>query len=240
LIRANNLPFTQEGLFMGLDLNAEPAAKPGYEAEWRGIIERSFRNERLSDAEIARFQEISIESYENVGAPRVGFDAAADAWIIDAQGATTPAEQARVLDHFRGHYALPLVKCDGLPLYTHANLYEGVDETSFRGEFLRLCTDIVGDNRIAEAWDHKLPDDAVRYGRALLAAADHAEAGGPPPPKAPMAAPEKKGLLARIFGKAPPVEPDPVAWDEQLRIVRAAGRWYIFWGERGHPIRAFF
>jgi hypothetical protein len=31
-----------------------------------------------------------------------------------------------------------------------------------------------------------------------------------------------------------------MALAEQLDIVRAAGRWFIFWGERGHPIRAWF
>ena len=27
---------------------------------------------------------------------------------------------------------------------------------------------------------------------------------------------------------------------DQLGIVRAAGRWFVFWGERSHPIRACF
>jgi hypothetical protein len=27
---------------------------------------------------------------------------------------------------------------------------------------------------------------------------------------------------------------------ERLNILRAAGRWHVFWGERGHPIRAWF
>jgi hypothetical protein len=35
-------------------------------------------------------------------------------------------------------------------------------------------------------------------------------------------------------------EPEHIPIAEQLDIVRAAGRWYIFWGERGHPIRAWF
>lgn len=225
---------------MGLDLTVEAAAKPGHETEWRHSLGRGFRNERLSDAEIAQFQEISIAPHENVGARRVGFDAAADAWIAEVRGAKTPEAIAQVLDQFHGYYALPLVKCDGLPIYTHANLYEGVDETSFRGEFLKLCTEVLSDDQIAEAWEHKFPEDALRYGKALLAAADAAEAGGPPPSKPPKPEPEKRGILARLFGKTPVADPEPEAWDEQLRIVRAAGRWYVFWGERGHAIRAFF
>lgn len=225
---------------MGLDLTVEAAAKPGHEADWRHIMERSFQNERLSGAEVAQFQEISIPGHENVGAPRVGFDAAADAWIAEVRGAETPEAVAQVIEQFHGHYVLPLVKCDGLPLYTHANLYEGVDETSFRGEFLKLCTDVLSDEQIAEAWEHKFPEDALRYGQALLAAADAAEANGPLPPKSPKPEPEKKGFLARLLGKKLVAEQEPEAWDEQLRIVRAAGRWYVFWGERGHAVRAFF
>lgn len=237
---ARNLRLTTWGDAMGLDLTVEAAAKRGHEAEWRRIMDRNFKDEQLFDADIAHFHEISIPGYENVGAPRVGFDAAADAWIVEVRGATTPEEVTQVLEQFHGHYALPLVKCDGLPLYTHANLYEGVDETSFRGEFLKLCSDVITDEQIAEAWDHKFPEDAVRYGQTLLAAADAAEASGPPPARPPKPEPEKRGVLARLFGKKPVAEPEPEAWDEQLRIVRAAGRWYVFWGERGHAIRAFF
>jgi len=225
---------------MGLDLTVEAAAKPGHEAEWRSIIGRSFKDEDLSDAEIAQFQEISIAGYANVGAPRVGFDAAADAWIVKVRGAETPEAVAQVLKEFHGNYALPLVTCDGLPRYTHANLYEGVDETSFRGAFLKTCTDVLTGEQIADAWEHKFPEDAMRYGHALLAAADRAEADGPPPPRPPKPELKKRGFLAGLLGKQPVAEPEPEAWDEQLNIVRAAGRWYVFWGERGHAIRAFF
>jgi hypothetical protein len=47
----------------------------------------------------------------------------------------------------------------------------------------------------------------------------------------------RRTLLSRL-GLAKESEPVPIA--DQLDIVRAAGRWFIFWGERGHPIRAWF
>ncbi|HMI18621.1 MAG TPA: hypothetical protein VK533_03670 [Sphingomonas sp.] len=225
---------------MGLDLIPEGAAKAGHEAEWRRMVERVFRGETISDADTELYQAISIPSYEQVGAPRVGYDKRADAWIIATRGAKTPAEVAQVLEQFHGHYALPLVKCDGLPEYTHANLYEGVDETSFRGKALELCPDVLTPERIQEAWTHKFPEDAMLYGRALLADADAAEASGPPPPNAPTPEPLKRGLFARLLGKKDKPEPDPVPFEEQLRIVRAAGRWFVFWAERGNAIRAWF
>lgn len=225
---------------MGLDLIVESAAKAGHEAEWRRILGQAFAGEQIGEADRERYEEISTLPYEQVGAPRVGYDAAADAWIIEVRGAQTPDEKAKVLKEFHGHWALPLVKCDGLPEYTHANLYGGLDETSFRGKALELCPDVVTAEAIGEAWNHKFPEDAVRYGQELLRAADAAEAAGPPAPKAPKPEPAKRGLLARLFGKKEEPEPDPEPFEEQLKIVRAAGRWYIFWGERGNAIRAWF
>jgi hypothetical protein len=224
---------------MGLDLLVEGGAKPGHEAEWRQLITRVFNDEPISDAEIERYQEISVPSYEQVGAPRVGYDPAADAWIIEARQAKTPDEIKQVLETFHGHYALPLVTCDGLPKYTHANLYEGVDETSFRGKALELCEDVLTAECIGEAWAHKLPEDAISYGKRLLAMADAAEAAGPPPAKPAKPEPPKRGLFARLFGGKKEPEPEPMAWEEQLDIARTAGRWYVFWGERGGAIRAW-
>jgi hypothetical protein len=220
---------------MGLDLVVEGCARPGHEAEWRRTLERTFEDEDLTEAEIARFQEISIPPYERLGAPRVGHDAAADAWIIQAKKVDAPEEVAALLKDFHGYHAVALVECDGVPRFTHAGLYEGVDETSFRGAFLEGCGDVLTEDQITEAWGHKLPEAAIAYGRVLLAAADQAQAAGPPPPRPPP----KRGLLARLgLGGRKPADPMPFA--EQLEIVRAAGRWFVFWGERGHPIRAWF
>lgn len=218
---------------MGLDLIVEGCAKPGHEAEWRRVLERSFAEVELTDAETARFAEISIPPFERLGAPRVGYDSAADAWIIEVRKANTPEEVALVLEDFHGHYAVPLVKCDGVPEYSHGGLYDGLDETSFRGSFLSDCGHVLDRRLISDAWNHKLPESAVAYGAALLAAADAVATGaGPEPP------PPKRGLLARLgLGRAPP---EPIPLDEQLKIVRAAGKWFMFWGERGHAIRAWF
>lgn len=31
-----------------------------------------------------------------------------------------------------------------------------------------------------------------------------------------------------------------LSYDEQLEILRVAGRWYVFWGSRDHPIMAWY
>lgn len=216
---------------MGLDLVVQGCAKPGLEPEWRRLLQRSFAGEELSSGETTRFQEISIPGYQRIGAPRVGFDSAADAWIIEKRRVENPDDRAAVLRQFHGYYVLRLVQCDGVPQYSNGGLYDGVDETSFRGAFLNDCTDVLNKNLLNDAWNSKMPEAAVSYGQALLAAADAAEAAGLSPQR-------RKSILSRIGLARPPREPIPIA--EQLDIVRAAGRWFIFWGERGHPIHAYF
>jgi hypothetical protein len=75
------------------------------------------------------------------------------------------------------------------------------------------------------------PEKAVDFGKQLLEAADHAAEAGPPPPKPP----------ARRWwsGKPKPQSQGP-SFEEKLEILRAAGRWYVFWGSRGHPIQAWY
>ncbi len=215
---------------MGLDLIVESCAKPGHEAEWRSLLERSFKDEP-SDKDTERFQEISIPPYERIGAPRVGYDPAADAWIINVRKGETPEEIETVLKDFHGYYVLRLVDSPGVPRYSHGELYEGVDDTSFRGAFLHDCEDVLSKALIEEAWEHKLPEAAILYGQALLAAADAAVAAGP------LEKPPKQGFLARLGLGRKRREPPP--FDQQLDIVRAAGQWFVFWGERGHAIRAW-
>lgn len=212
---------------MGLDLVVEGCAKPAHETEWRRLLERAFADGQLSQAEIARFAQISVPGHERIGAPRVGSDAAADAWIIEAQKAQSSEDVAATLKEFAGYYVLRLAKCDGVPVYSNGGLYDGVDETSFRGDFLKSCRNVIDKRLLEAAWEHKLPETAIVYGRALLAAADAAEIS----PREPH-----RNFLSRL-GLLKSAEPLPLP--EQLDIVRAAGRWFVFWGERGHAIRAY-
>jgi len=166
---------------MGLDLVVEGCAKLGCETEWRRLLERSFANEELSEAEVARFNEISVAGYQRIGAPQVGRDSAANQWILDARKANTPEEVAAVLKEYEGYYVVSLVKCDGVPQYSAGDLYGGADETSFRGAFLKGCQDVLDKAVLKDAWNHKFPEQVVAYGKTLLAAADAAEASGSVP-----------------------------------------------------------
>jgi hypothetical protein len=199
---------------MGLDLIVEGCAKPGHEDEWRQLLKRSFADKELSELEVARFQEICIPGHERIGAPRVGYDDAANQRILKARNAKIPEDEAAVLKQFEGYYVVRLVEYDGVPKYSNGGLYEGADETSFRGVFLNDCQDVLSKDLLNEAWNHKFPEQAVAFGKALLAAAKAAEAAG----RAPK---QRRTFLSRL-GLAK--EREPVAIAEQLDIVRAAGR----------------
>jgi hypothetical protein len=36
------------------------------------------------------------------------------------------------------------------------------------------------------------------------------------------------------------IQEDNTPFEEQIEILDIAGRWYVYWGERGHPIWGYF
>ena len=67
---------------MGLDVYPAGRAKPGHEAEWAARIQLLYdRIEETKEAAELRFA-VSIQPWADIGAPRVGYDAEADAWAL--------------------------------------------------------------------------------------------------------------------------------------------------------------
>jgi hypothetical protein len=216
---------------MGLDLVVGACAKPGHEDEWSQILRRDFEDDGLTEEDVARFNEISIPPYERIEAPRVGFDEAANAWIVEVKKATTPEQVAEVIKAFHGYRAFRLIRCDGIPRYSSSWDSNDVDETSFCSAYLHDCPDVLESGLLKTASSDMWPAEAVAYGEALLAAADRAEGRN-----APVALKGVRWLLNKA-GANKTKSPDATL-EHQLDIVRAAGRWYVFWGTRGHYIRA--
>jgi hypothetical protein len=110
---------------MGLDWNPASKPRPGHESEyWRLFEELSDDKAPHLDSKEKRFHEISISAFETLRAPRVGFDAAADAWARQRhaeQSIDTPVEEWLATLH--GLYVVPLVKpCDGVPKYSNGEV----------------------------------------------------------------------------------------------------------------------
>jgi hypothetical protein len=133
---------------------------------------------------------------------------------------------------------LPLVPpCDGLPPYSNGSPGGYVEQFSFRAQFLRDCADDIGEELLSSAYESKLPGDLLDYGRELLARAeDLARRHGLDPLNlvTPDELPSLEDLMA---GKLPP--PTPWSVEHRVDVAHSAGRWCVFWGERGHILDAY-
>lgn len=231
---------------MGLDWNPLARPKPGMEGEFerllaeldseevprgKGLLGRLLGPRRLSkterEARLERYNAISDAPYVTLGAPRVGFDAAADAWLrgkLEAKGKLSELDEARRAMH--GYYALDLLPpCDGFPLYTNYGAYEGLDRYSFRAQFLNDVRDVIGEDLHAQAWNRMLARDLLAYADALEGKAR------------PWA--ERAGVLdVAQATEAPELREDDAA--SQAHILFAAIRWCRFWAARGHGLEPWY
>jgi hypothetical protein len=175
------------------------------------------------DAKRRRFMEISISAFETLQAPRVGVAPEADAWARDQhtrQNESTPLNEW--LEKLKGLYVVSVVQpCDGVPRYSNGSVAGYVEPFSFRAQFLTDCTAIIGADCLERAYQSQLPPPLLEYGRTLLAKAE---------------------TFARAHGfDLGALNIDDVdSVESQLDAVICAGRWCIFWAERGHPLEAYW
>jgi len=235
---------------MGLDWLAGNRPKPGFEAEFAQLLSRREEGEEITDEMRERFDEISIQAYTQVGAPVVGTDRVADAWVLvqvrhqalhesgeehdheaaeeidlDDPSASVPKndEERTALEEMKGYHVLELAPgCDGLPVYTHGAMSDSVDLTSFRGKFLDDCSDILGEELMERAFTNQSPAELVEFGNTLL---EHA--------RRVAAENECEAIEQRL---EPPDDMDSPEW--QAHILFSAGRWCVYWGSRGHYLEA--
>lgn len=209
---------------MGLDWNPGNKPKPGYEKEFEKLFHKiqsewCFRRE----AKIKRLHDISITAFETLAAPQVGRDEVANKWAREIyakeQREITEAEWLKKLDRF---YVLPLVPpCDGIPRYSNGSPGGYVEPYSFRAQFLVDSADIIGPELLEQAYESKLPPELLRYGTQML---------------------EKAESFARENGfNINGLNTEDVdSVESRLDAVVAAGRWCLFWAERGHILEAYW
>jgi hypothetical protein len=230
---------------MGLDWLVGNRAKPGHETRHRELLERIFENQELDPAAEAEWEQVSVPAYATLGAPRIGFDAAADAWFLARLRENKPKpgalrrlsamfrrseakpteEELRMLAKAHGYYLLELAPpCDGLPIYSNGGIGEHVERTSFRGAFLNDCQELLGEDLFTSAWEGKLPEDLVTYGEAVL---------------------ERANAWARAHDceevrdqRMPPDDEESPA--AKAHVAFAAGRWCVYWGQCGHWLDVWF
>ena len=236
---------------MGLDWLAGNKPKPGFETEFRELLDAKARGEEASEQTIERFHEISLAAYTQVGAPIVGTDSEADAWVLlrvrsneleeqelqaiygDDIDLSKPEnakprddDERETLTKMEGYRVLELAPpCDGLPRYTMGAFSDHVDLTSFRGKFLHDCEDIIGEELLEKAYEDHMPDELVEFGNTLL---EHAKR---------FAADNDCEHVADMR-ELPDDDESEAA--HRAHILFAAGRWCVYWGSRGHFLDTWF
>src|SRR5258706_808060 len=149
---------------MGLDWNPGPMPKPRREAQFEQLWrELHFDSCEDREAKLDIFKEISIQAYTNLGAPRAGYDEAANVYLHEQypNRSDKSLSEEQFLESMKGYYVLDLVPpCDGLPKYS--NFAMGYcDVYSFRAEFLKDCRGIIGDELFESAYVSKLSGDTL-------------------------------------------------------------------------------
>jgi hypothetical protein len=124
-----------------------------------------------------------------------------------------------------------------LPPYSNGSPRGYVEAYSFRGQFLKDCAADIGQDLLATAYESKLPDELLSYGRALLARAeDLAGRHGLDPMN--LAIPDEIPSVDEFLAGARA----PATWSVEHRVdvAHSAGRWCVFWAERGHLLDAYW
>jgi len=212
--------------------------KPGFEKRFREIFDivSGRKKQKLSfwdrlkgkrraskDELLKEWFANQTSTYDTLDAPKVGRDQEAEDWLREQY---ERSDKKHAFKEFRqtylDYYVLSLSKHqEGIPVYANP----GMDENVFRGQFLRDCADLIGDNLVAEAWETKLADETLYYGNRLLKKANQIAA---------------KHGLEHLRDQVEPPEGEDQSVESCLHIVYSLARWLIFYGKNGHGYEADF
>ena len=223
---------------MGLDMRPMGKPKPGFEKRFVEIFEMVSQDkipqptflDKLKGKKMPTKDELlqewfdnQIQTYETIKAPRVGRDKEADEWIrnkYDELEQKPPLDQ--FLKEYDGYYVIELAKeQDGVPVY----IAMGQDENVFRGEFLRDCEDLIGEDLMSEAWNTKMATETLEYGNRLMEVADKLA---------------KEHNLEYLKSQRLPPDTDEDTMESKLHILFSLAKWLIFYGKNGHGYEADF
>ena len=207
---------------MGLDwiVGARPRDEVGY----------SVLAELLAKPEDAtlrsRWREIpKIDSWTVLNAPCVGSSAEADAWFVKHRLAGCSDTEIRTyLERNKGYSVVRLVACDGVPVYSNADLNRELEFTSFRGQFLKDAVGVIDEEMFERAHENMLPPQFLAFGRELEAAA--------------TCFAREQGVMEIAARRDPPEDGDSPG--AVAHILASAARWCQFWATRGHWLNTWW
>ncbi|MCW7475588.1 hypothetical protein ND853_18745 [Leptospira levettii] len=223
---------------MGLDMRPLGRPKPGCENEFIKIfnilqnrekqefsfIQKLFgKKDKTFEQLLQIWNEIQISPFETIKAPMVGRDFEANTWLNSLYETTDKSKKIEdFFQDYNGYYVIELAKeIEGVPVYQSPV----ADANVFRGEFLRNCEDLIGENLVSEAWISKLSHEALDYGNRLMHYADNLAI---------------KHNLEYLKSTRIPPECDEESIDAKLHIIFSLSKWLVFYGKNGHGYEADF
>lgn len=223
---------------MGLDMRPMGKPKPGFESRFIEILEMVTKDkipqptffEKLKgkktptkDELLKEWFENQIESYVTLKAPRVGFDEIANNWIKEKyEESEKEISEIEFIEQHHGFYVIELSdEKDGVPTYISI----GQDENVFRGQFLVDCTDLIGEELVAEAWNTKLASETLDYGNRIMNIATKIA---------------KEKNLEYLSEQRIPPDLDETKIESKLHILFSLAKWLIYYGKNGHGYEADF
>lgn len=212
--------------------------KPGFEKRYLEIFEMVSQDkipkptflDKLKGKKLPTREELieewltnQIQTYETIKAPRVGREKVADEWIKKKYSETdkSVSESEFIIQH-QGFFVIELAKEeDGVPVYISLEQ----DENVFRGQFIKDCVDLIGEDLVIEAWETKLADATLNYGKRLMIEADRIA--------------EENSLQFLKDQRLPPDTCEDNI-ESKLHIIYSLAKWLIFYGKNGHGYEADF
>jgi hypothetical protein len=214
---------------MGLDWNPLPKPKPGREAEFEEVfaeLERATAARREDKATLDKFRALSDQPFALMGAPRVGFDDAANAWLRERMTEIGRLDELdKAMEAMHGYCVLALLPpCDGFPRYSNHPFSNELERYAFRASFLKDVEDVLGPELSERAYKNMLANDLLVYGEQLLA---------------------KATAFAAERGVSHVADVDDLSYDEdsdesRAHLIFAAAKWCLFWARRGHGLSAWY
>ncbi len=209
---------------MGLDWEPLPIPKKGQEKEFEDLFHklaaaRGSRRDRL----LEWFANASTPAYSVIGAPRVGYDEAADEWLVKrVEKQQRMEELEEIKREMRGYCVLALLPpCDGFPVYSNYVASDSLERYAFNAELVIAEHAIIGDELWERAHSAMLPGALAEFAEKLHEVAQRFVL--------------EHGLPSHVETIREPVFPEG-SRERSGHVLFAAAKWATYWSYRGHGL----
>ena len=209
-----------------MKLDWEPLATPkrGHEQEFADLFRKLLTSTGAKrDRVFQWFVDVAVPPFESVGAPRVGFDAEADAWLVarvEKSGRLHELDEIRA--EMRGYHVLALLPpCEGFPVYSNSRISDDLERYAFDASQLLEARDVLGEELCARATTPMLADAHLAFGEQLLEVATRFA--------------RDEALPEHVATIREPVFPEG-SKERTGHVLFAAAKWCVHWARGGHGL----